>query len=205
MTSRIDHILLNATTSPRDIDRLLSESRKDASSSRGIVVPSVFARRVVDALRGSNVRVASVVAYPLGLARSTVKAIEATSLAKNGVDAVEVTPLAHLLIDRAWDALRDELIEIVRGVRAARPTTTIHVRLDLDTLGEIDLPSAADAIRRGACDGVVLEARAADRVFAAYDAFEGAGLERKLVLATLADPSLRTPDAVGIPFRAGPA
>jgi deoxyribose-phosphate aldolase len=199
MPPRIDRILLDVTTSPREIDRLVIETLADDAPSRGVVVPSIFARHLVDALRGSNVRVAGVVAYPLGLAKSTVKAIEATSLAKDGVDTVEVTPLAHLIRDAAWDALRDELLEIVRGVRAARPTTSIHVRLDLDVLGEIDLPATADAIVRGACDGVVLESQSADRQAVALLAMHSHPLERKII-ATDIENIWQGADAIGLRF-----
>jgi deoxyribose-phosphate aldolase len=201
MSTRIDRILLDAITSPLEIDHLLIETRADTSPIRGIVVPPVFARRVVDALRGNSIRVASVVGYPLGLAKPTVKAIEATSLAKDGVDAVEVTPLSHLILDGAWDALRDELLEMVRGVRAARPTTSIHVRLDLDILRDIDLPGAADAIVRGACDGVVLESKAVERLKSALLAIDATALERKAVIESPADAPGLAAHAVGIRFR----
>ena len=201
MSSRIDRILLDAITSPEDVDRLVHETRADDSPARGVVIAPVFARRVVDALRGSGIRVASVVGYPLGLAKPTVKAIEATSLAKDGVDAVEVTPLSHLILDDNWDALRDELLEIVRGVRAARPTTSIHVRLDLDVLRDIDLAATADAIARGACDGVVLESKTYEPLALAITAIQQTFLECKVMIDTSADSPRFDAHAVGMPFK----
>jgi hypothetical protein len=135
-----------------------------------LFVPPVFARRAADAMRGSGVKVGSVVSYPHGLSKPTIKAIEATNLAKDGIDAVEITPLAanvRAANVRAANvraaqsnALRVELLEIVRGARAAKPSVAIHVRLDLDLLGldEEAVASAGRLIAQGACDGITLAA-----------------------------------------------
>jgi deoxyribose-phosphate aldolase len=165
---RIDHTLLTARTSAADVDILISAVLADAAHSRGIVVPPVFARRAVEALRGSGVRVASVAGYPLGLSKSTLKAIEATGLAKDGVDAVELTPLPANIVGSKFDALRDELRESVRGVRAARQHTSLHARVDLDAcpLTAAALPMLLNAIAEGACDGIVLEARTIEPILA---------------------------------------
>lgn len=189
MPIRIDYHQLLATTSPSDIDALVAFVRADDSPSKGIVVPPVFARHAVDAVRGSGIRVASVAGYPLGLAKPTIKAIEATSLAKDGVDAVEVTPLLANLLAGDWDALRDELLEIVRGVRAAKPTTTIHVRLDLGLLVDLEFAKLADAIVRGACDGVVLDGGMPQQAVAGLAALETTSLERKLIPCPHAHPN----------------
>lgn len=151
--------LLSATDLMRVVDRAISER------FRAIVVAPVHARSFVEALRGTGVSVRSVVGYPLGISKPTVKAIEATSLAKDGVDALEVTPLPTAIrvcvLDRDEAPLRNELLEIARGARAARPTIGLHLRVDVTWLEDAEPANAiaalASTIARGAFDGLVLD------------------------------------------------
>lgn len=149
--------------SAAEVDRVLAGILDGSTPARSIVVPPAVARRCVDALRGRGVRVASVVGYPLGLAKPTVKAIEATSLAKDGVDAVEVTPYPAHVIDGDWDVLREELLEIARGARAARPTLAIDVRVDVAWVK--DQGALASIVQRAACDRLIVDRAGSERAF----------------------------------------
>ena len=151
--TRLDFTLLDATATDADVDAAIALAVRDRLAA--IVVGPALAKRAV----GRGVEVISVVGYPLGLNKPTIKAIEATSLAKDGVAAVEITPRAASLIGGDVAALRQELLEIARGARAASPTIALHVRVDLDLPGfdRSRVAAIAQAIARGACDGVVFE------------------------------------------------
>lgn len=207
---RIDHILLAASTTERDVESFIAfvsnEARRHTATPYGVVVPPIFARQAVDALRGKDIRVASVAGYPLGFAKPTIKAIEATNLAKDGVDAVELTPLLANLLADDLEPLRAELLEVVRGVRAARPTATVHVRIDIDSIPPSQIRQIAlhDAVVRGACDGIVFESASPHRV---AESFAGwpmpSPLERKFVPTERAALGVRVSpiDAIGVlPF-----
>ena len=155
------------------IEQQLREGEADGRSAaksvaRSVVVLPTSARRWVDAMRGRRVRVTSVVAYPLGLSKPTIKAIEATSLAKDGVDAIEVTPLPLHVAEGDSAALCEELREIVRGARAARPTLAIDVRVDAAWVRDGQLPGLLDAVRRSGCDRLILD-RAGHRTMLTID------------------------------------
>src|SRR5687767_1262133 len=119
----------------------------------GIVVSPVYVARVATMLRGSGATVTAAVNYPHGTSKPTIKAIEATSCIKDGADSILVVPHAAHLNRGDFDALRAELLEIVRASRATRRDVQIHVLIDQkdDAL----IATACRAIRESACDGVV--------------------------------------------------
>lgn len=145
-------IALAPTTRAADVDALID--RAVAHGVAAVVVPPAFARRAVDRAAG-RLGVASVVSHPLGLDKPTVKAIAATSLAKDGVAGLIVTPLvANLSGD--LEAFRQESLEIARGARAARSSIGLAVRIDL-AWGPLDVAAIGAAVLRGAFDGVAIE------------------------------------------------
>lgn len=150
----LELIALAATTSAADVDALVDRALADGRIA-AIVVPPAFARRAVIALREHAIDVASVVGFPLGLGKATVKAIEATSLAKDDVTGLAVAPLAANPIAGNLDAFRQELLEIARGARAAKAGIELSVRIDVDW-PRLDLAAIGAAVLRGAFDGVAL-------------------------------------------------
>src|SRR5688500_10504929 len=113
LASRIDHTLLKPEASTAEIHRLVTEAIQHNFAS--VCVAPVFVSRVATMLRGENARIpcCTVVAFPHGTSKPTLKAIEATSAIKDGAEEIDV--VAHLphLMNADVDASRGELIEIV--------------------------------------------------------------------------------------------
>ena len=110
-------------------------------------------------LAGSGVKTCTVVGFPNGTHKSTVKAIEATSTVKDGAEEVDV--VAHLphLLALNFEAARDELMEVVRGARAVRPDVVIKVIIESAALVSINKDKAEEtialacrAVRESGCD-----------------------------------------------------
>lgn len=129
-------------------------ARVDAGEPLVLVVPPFLARDAVARFaRRGRAKVHGVVGHPLGWSRPVFKAIEATGLAKENVDAVEVVPLPDVA------TLTDELREIARGIRAARPGLPMFVRVTpvlLDTLEVTRVEAILRATQHGGADGIVL-------------------------------------------------
>jgi deoxyribose-phosphate aldolase len=159
IASRIDHTLLKPEALPADIHRLIAEAIQHRFAT--VCVAPAFVAKAAIELRGSGVALCTVVSFPHGTSKPTIKAIEATSAVKEGADELDV--VAHLpnLINNNFDAARFELIEIVKAARAARPTTVIKVIIESATLlslgpdrGESAIATACRAIRESGCDFV---------------------------------------------------
>jgi deoxyribose-phosphate aldolase len=113
-------------------------------------------------VQGSGVRVVSTIAFPFGTAKSTVKAIEATSTIKDGADEIEIVAHIPPILALDVETARAELMEIVRAARATRKDVVIRVICEFELLMELPLDRreptvevACRAIRESGCDGVI--------------------------------------------------
>jgi deoxyribose-phosphate aldolase len=114
-------------------------------------------------LQGSGVRVVSVVAFPNGTSKPTVKAIEATSTIKDGADEIEIVPHLPAILSLDVESARAELMEIVRAARSTRRDTVIRVIVDTNLLMQLaddrrerTIETACRAVRESGCDGIVI-------------------------------------------------
>ncbi len=183
MQSQIYLSLLKPEALSAEIHYVATEAMQ--KSHAGAIVAPVWAGRVATMLQGSGVRVGTVVGFPHGTNKATLKAIEATSSIKEGVDDVFVS--AHLIhaIACNFDSARGELLEIVKAARATRRDVAIHVIVEtalLLSLGagrsEEAIAIACRAIRESGCDGVVTASgyhRAGGASTAAIDALKRHG------------------------------
>jgi deoxyribose-phosphate aldolase len=132
-----------------------------AAGCAGVCMAPVWVNRVARMVSDSGVRVGTVVGFPHGTSKSTLKAIEATSSIKEGAAAIDV--VAHLphVVGLDLDSARAELMEIVRAARSTRRDVIINViietalLLQLGDRGERAFEVACRATRESGCDGVV--------------------------------------------------
>ena len=159
LASKIDHSLLKPEATAPEIHRLIAEAIEHRFAAV-CIAPAFVAKAAVE-LRGSGISLCTVVSFPHGTSKPTIKAIEGSSAVKDGAEELDV--VAHLpnLINNNFDAARLELIEIVRASRAARPQTLIKVIIESAALlalgpdrGEAAISTACRAIRESGCDFV---------------------------------------------------
>lgn len=151
LASRIDHSLLSPQATEDDIDRIIAEAIVHRFAA--VCVAPVFVRRVSRGLAGSGVRTCSVIGFPHGTSKPTLKAIEATAAVKDGADEIDV--VAHLpsLVAGDVDAAKAELSEIVRGARAVRREVVIKVIVESALLMR-ENPGREEAVIAAACRAV---------------------------------------------------
>ena len=159
LASKIDHTLLRPEAPAAEIHRLIAEAIEHRFAA--VCIAPAFVAKAAIELRGSGIALCTVISFPHGTSKPTIKAIEATSAVKDGAQELDV--VAHLpnLINNNFDAARLELIEIVRAARAARPQTVIKVIIESAALlalgpdrGEFSIATACRAIRESGCDFV---------------------------------------------------
>ncbi len=113
-------------------------------------------------LRGSGVAVGTVVGYPLGMNKATIKAIEASSSIKDGATEIEVSPYLPNVLSGDVHALRAELLEISRAARTTNREVVIKVACNAALLKGRDLDAllgaAAKAVRESGGDCLSLGA-----------------------------------------------
>jgi deoxyribose-phosphate aldolase len=84
----IDHTLLRPTATADEIDRLCQEARQYGFCS--VCVNGVWVSRCRDLLRGSGVKVCTVVGFPLGAMDARSKAFETREAVANGADEIDM-------------------------------------------------------------------------------------------------------------------
>jgi len=120
---------------------------------------SVFPPFVADASRAAA-RKTSVVAKicQSGMAKATIKAIEATSCIKDGATELQVEPLLAPQLSGDFTPLKAELLELARAARATGRDVLLHANLRTMLLnkggGEGWIEAACRAVREGAFDGI---------------------------------------------------
>ena len=162
LASRIDHTILAPESSSADVHRVATEAVQLGCAA--VCVAPVWVGRVATMLRGqpAATAVCAVVGFPHGTSKSTVKAIEATSVIKDGADEIDVVPHLPNLLKADLDAIKAELLEIARAARTTRRDVVIKVIVESALLfkalgperGQAALAVACRAIRESGADFV---------------------------------------------------
>ena len=84
----IDHTALKPQTTPAEIDTLCDEAAQYGFAS--VCVNPVWVRRAANRLRGSGVKVTSVVGFPLGAHAPEIKAMETRRALRDGAREIDM-------------------------------------------------------------------------------------------------------------------
>jgi deoxyribose-phosphate aldolase len=111
------------------------------------MVPAMWVRPTVEALRGSGVRTASWIDLPLGCATSASKAYEASELVRDGADEIDLMANLGFLLS----GMEKEYLEDIRGVVTAGQGRPVKVITEMTLLTAAQLERAvALAVEAGA-------------------------------------------------------
>jgi len=113
LAKMIDHTLLKPDASHEDVDKLCREAAQHGFWS--VCVNSGYVRQAKQALRGSDVKLCSVVGFPLGAMAPDIKALEARKAIREGADEIDMVINVGAL-KSGDDAL---VLEDILGVVAA--------------------------------------------------------------------------------------
>ena len=154
LAARIDHTILRPEASSAEVHRVVTEAMQLGCAT--VCVAPVWVGRVATMLRGQPVPtgVCTVVGFPHGTSKATVKAIEATSTIKEGADEIDV--VAHLpnVLNADVDAIKAELLEINRAARTTRRDVVIKVIVESALLYKVLGPERGAAALGAACRAV---------------------------------------------------
>jgi deoxyribose-phosphate aldolase len=145
LSQYIEHTALKATVTRAQIEMLCAEAV--THKLRAVCVPPGYVTLAERCIRGSSVRLATVVGFPLGSNKSSIKAREASEAVADGAHEIDMVGAIGLALGGAWDAVQAD----VDTVRRAVPSATLKVILETGCFGEQAVQRFADiAIRAGA-------------------------------------------------------
>ena len=120
----IDHTILKADATEAQVAQFCDEAL--THGFRSVCVNSVQVPFAAGRLRGSDVRVCSVVGFPLGAMLSAVKAAETAAAIAAGAHEIDMVIPIGALKDGRHDLVRDD----VAAVRAACPGAVLKVIIE---------------------------------------------------------------------------
>jgi deoxyribose-phosphate aldolase len=106
----IDHTLLRPDASAPEIDRLCDEARQYGFAA--VCINPTWVRRCAQNLRGSDVKVASVVGFPFGTSTSEVKAMEARRAIRDGAREIDMVINIGALKSGDHDLVRHDIEKV---------------------------------------------------------------------------------------------
>lgn len=158
IASLIDHTILKAEATRDDVMRLCDEANEHGFAS--VCVNGIFVKDVREKLAGSEVKACGVAGFPLGAMKPMVKAIEATSLVKDGADEIDFVAHLPTLLACDAEASRVEFAELSKAARSVLPGVVIKVIIE------------SAALMKDADDGL-----SEKRIAAACEAAQAAGID----------------------------
>ena len=169
----IDHTLLRPEAAQADIRQLVAEAVQFRFASvcvngRWVALAAHLLQDAGVYDNGSNdplpsdaapaqslgVKVCAVVGFPLGAAKSSVKAIEAVAAVKDGAREIDMVIALDALLAANLDAAREDIYQVVKASRAAARQTLIKVILETAALTEPQIALGCQAAREAGADFV---------------------------------------------------
>ena len=111
LASYIDHTLLKPDATGEQIDRLCQEAVEWKFCA--VCINPYWVKRAVTALAGTRVKVATVVAFPLGATTKEVKAFETRQAIQNGAEEIDMVINIGLLKSGELKAVYEDILAVV--------------------------------------------------------------------------------------------
>ena len=157
LARRIDHTILKPEASAPEVHKVVTEAIQNQFAS--VCVAPAWVAKVAVMLKGSGVPCCTVIGFPHGTNKPTLKAIEATSAVKDGAQEIDVVAFLPFLINLDVDAAKAELMEVVRAARAVRSDVVVKVIVESAVLTKLGaeqggraIEVACRAVRESGCD-----------------------------------------------------
>ncbi len=151
MNKYIEHTLLKQDASREEIKKLLDEAIENKFFGVCVNPCNVkFARQYLNENGGSNVKVVTVIGFPLGQNTTEVKILETVDAVKNGADEIDMVINDGKLKDGEYEYITDEISKI----KTACQGRNLKVILETDLLTKEEIKTACELCIKGGADFV---------------------------------------------------
>ncbi len=111
----IDHTILKPETTEAQVKAICAEAREHSFFS--VCVNPCNVSLVKEELKGTDVKVCSVISFPLGANIPEVKAFEATKAIEDGADEIDMVINIGALKDGKYDYVREDIKAVVEACK----------------------------------------------------------------------------------------
>lgn len=148
LAKMIDHTLLKSAATRPDIEKLCQEARQYGFCS--VCVNPFWVSYAKECLQGSDVKVCTVIGFPLGANTSAVKVYETADAIKNGADEIDMVLNIGALRNREYDTV----LQDIQAVRRACEGHTLKVIIETSQLTDEEKVKACELATRAQADFV---------------------------------------------------
>ncbi len=142
----IEHTLLKQDAKKEDLEKLFEEAKE--YNFKGVCVNGCNVKMAKDALKGTNVKVVTVVGFPLGSCISEVKAFEAQKSISDGADEIDMVINVQSIKDKNYDYTQKD----IETVKKACGNIPLKVIIETDLLTPEEIKTACEIIVRAKAD-----------------------------------------------------
>lgn len=144
----IDHTILKPIAQRADIERVCAEARKYGFCS--VCINPVWVAYAKQLLKGSDVKVCTVIGFPLGANTSAVKAYETKDALNNGADEIDMVINIGALKDKDYDTVLAD----IQAVRKECQGHTLKVIIETSQLTDEEKVKACEISAQAGADFV---------------------------------------------------
>ena len=147
-TKLFDHTILKADATRKDVKRVCDEAM--AYSFCSVCVNSYYVPYVANLLHGSDVKICSVVGFPLGAMSTRAKALEAKIAVMDGADEIDMVINVGALKDRDYSVV----LEDIKAVKEACGEKILKVIIETCLLTDYEKVKACELTKEAGADFV---------------------------------------------------
>lgn len=111
IASIIDHTILKPDTTKAQVEKVCNEAKEYNFAS--VCVNPYYVEYVAEQLKGSDVKITSVIGFPLGSTLPEVKAFEVKEAIKKGADELDMVINIGALKDKNYDLVKEDIKSVV--------------------------------------------------------------------------------------------
>ena len=144
----IEHTLLKQDAMKADFIRLFEEAKENGFL--GVCVPPFWVKFAKEYLKNTNVKIVSVIGFPLGVNLSEVKSFETQEAIKDGADEIDMVLNVSAFKSKEWD----RVLEDIEAVKKACENKPLKVIIETDLLSKDEIEKACLLCIEGKADFV---------------------------------------------------
>lgn len=148
LNKHIEHTLLKQDAKYEDFVTLFDEAKK--YNFLGVCVNPLYVKLAKEQLAGSNVKIVTVVGFPLGANKSQVKAYETQQAIEDGADEIDMVINVTALKNKDYEFVKKD-IETVKAFCEDKP---LKVILETDLLDKDEIKKACEICVQAKADFV---------------------------------------------------
>ncbi|GAV25090.1 2-deoxyribose-5-phosphate aldolase [Carboxydothermus islandicus] len=149
IAQRIDHTLLKATATYTDIEKLCQEAKQ--FNFKSVCVNPVFVPFAFQILKDTEIKVCTVIGFPLGATSTAVKAFETSWAVDNGATEIDMVINIGALKAGRYDEVLTDIKEVVSAAKGKNPNVVVKVIIETCYLTDEEKIKACElAVEAGA-------------------------------------------------------